>query len=330
MITRRNFMAAIGATTLAAGLPSLARGAEEGAAPFKTVLKKALIRPRLTPDVVKTLKENGYPGVELQDKTVTEAEARAARRLAEDEGLQIHSFMGGWFMFNAHEAAKRKAELEKAKQNIRIAKAYGAPVILIVPGRVSGMPMPKPSEFKLSFDPKTLMLSRAADADYPEYVQAQNDATKFAQDAMAELAPLAAELGVVIGLENVWNNLWVMPDFASAFVRSFRNAWVKAYLDLGNHARYAAAEKWVDALSDQIVKLHIKDFKIDRAAKNEGTFVRIGDGSIDWPRVRRMIEFVGYNGWVSIESSGWTDAEHSEIMDRFFNGSLKGGAGLAV
>ena len=294
-------MAAVGATTLAAGLPSLVRGAEEGAAPFKTVLKKALIRPRLTPEVVKTLKENGYPGVELQDKTVTEAEARAARRLAEDEGLQIHSFMGGWFMFNAHEAAKRKAELEKAKQNIRIAKAYGAPVILIVPGRVNGMPMPKPS-----------------------------DATKFAQDAMAELAPLAAELGVVIGLENVWNNLWVMPDFASAFIRSFRNAWVKAYLDLGNHARYAAAEKWVDALSDQIVKLHIKDFKIDRAAKNEGTFVRIGDGSIDWPRVRRMIEFVGYNGWVSIESSGWTDAEHSEIMDRFFHGSLKGGSGFTA
>ena len=141
-IKRRDFLVAGALGLAAAGLPSLARGAEEGAAPFKTVLKKALIRPRLTPEVVKTLKENGYPGVELQDKTVTEAEARAARRLAEDEGLQIHSFMGGWFMFNAHEAAKRKAELEKAKQNIRIAKAYGAPVILIVPGRVNGMPMP--------------------------------------------------------------------------------------------------------------------------------------------------------------------------------------------
>ena len=322
MIARRDFMAAFGAMALSAGLPRLAHGADDGATPFKTILKKALIRPRLTPDVVKTLKENGYPGVELQDKTVTEAEARAARRLAEDEGLQIHSFMGGWFSFNAREPEKRRAEIEKAKQNMRVAKAYGAPVILVVPGRVVGMPMPKPSEFKLSFDPATLMLSRAADADYPEYVKAQNDATKYAQDAVAELAPYAAELGVTIGLENVWNNLWVMPDFASAFIRSFKNAWVKAYLDLGNHERYAKAEKWVDALSDQIVKLHIKDFKVDRAAKNEGSFVRIGDGSIDWKRVRRVIEFVGYNGWVSIESSGWTDAEHSAIMDRFFNGTL--------
>ena len=50
--------------------------------------------------------------------------------------------------------------------------------------------------------------------------------------------------------------------------------------------------------------------------------MRIGDGSIDWRRVRRAIDAVGYNGWVSIESSGWTDAEHSAIMDKFFNGTL--------
>jgi hexulose-6-phosphate isomerase len=305
-------------------LPRVVRGASCGAAcagPFKTVLKKALIRPRLTPEVVKVLKDNGYPGVELQDKKVTEAEARAARRLAEDEGVNIHSFMGGWFMFNDKDPAKRREAIDTAKHNLHLAAAYGAPVILIVPGRVGG-PMPKPSEFKLSFDPKTLVLSRAADADYPEYVQAQNDATKYAQDAVWELVPLAAELGVTIGLENVWNNLWVKPDFASAFIRSFKVATVKAYLDLGNHERYAPAVEWVDALSDQIVKLHIKDFKVDRAAKNEGTFVRIGDGSIDFKAVRRAIERVGYSGWVSIESSGWTDAEHSAIMDRFFAGTL--------
>ena len=321
MTNRRGFL--IGTAALAAvGVPQFGLGEENCAAQFKTVLKKALIRKRLTPDVVKTLKENGFPSVELMDKSVTEADARAARRLAEDEGLQIHSFMGGWLEFNAKDSAKRKASIEEGKKNLRLAKAYGASVVLIVAGRIGGMSMPNPHEFKLEFDPATLMLSRAADGDYPEYVRAQNDATKYAQDAVAELAPVAAELGVTIGLENVWNNLWVMPDFAAAFIRSFRNAWVKSYLDLGNHVRYAPVEKWVEALSDQIVKMHIKDFKINREAKNEGSFVRIGDGSIDWKRVRRAIDAVGYNGWVSIESSGWTDAEHSAIMDRFFNGTL--------
>ena len=325
-IKRRDFIL-VGATALAAaGLPRMVRGACGAgsccAGPFKTVLKKALIRPRLTPEVVKVLKDNGYPGVELQDKKVTEAEARAARRLAEDEGVRIHSFMGGWFEFNAKDPAKRREAIDLAKHNLHLAAAYGAPVILIVPGRVGGIKMPKPSEFKLAFDPQTLTLARAADADYPEYVQAQNDATKYAQDAVWELVPLAAELGVVIGLENVWNNLWVKPDFAAAFIRSFKVATVKAYLDLGNHERYAPSAEWVDALSDQIVKLHIKDFKVDRALEKEGTFVRIGDGTIDFKAVRRAIERVGYSGWVSIESSGWTDAEHSAIMDRFFAGTL--------
>jgi sugar phosphate isomerase/epimerase len=36
--------------------------------------------------------------------------------------------------------------------------------------------------------------------------------------------------------------------------------------------------------------------------------------------VRKVIDEVGYNGWVTIESGGYTDAEHSALMDRFFAG----------
>lgn len=319
-MTRKEFLNLSAFAAVAAGLPSVAKAATPS--PFKTVLRKALIRPRLTPAVVKELQEAGFPGVELQDKTVTLEEAAAGRALAKESGINIHSFMGGWCEFNSKDPAKRALAVQTAKSNIRIAAAYGASAMLLVPGRVGGIDMPKPSQFKLEFDPDTLELKRAADADFPAYVQAQNEATKYAVEAVNELIPLAAELGVIIALENVWNNLWVMPEFASAFIRSFKSPWVKAYFDMGNHVRYAPTEKWLAALGDQIVKLHIKDFKIDRAKKNEGDFVRIGDGSIDWKSVRRAIETVNYNGWVSIESSGWTEKEHSDIMDRFFNGGL--------
>ena len=146
MVSRRDFMTAGALAFAATGLPRMVRGACGAgnccAGSFKTVLKKALIRPRLTPEVVKVLKDNGYPGVELQDKKVTEAEARAARRLAEDEGVRIHSYMGGWFEFNAKDPAKRREAIETAKHNLHLAAAYGAPVILIVPGRVGGIKMP--------------------------------------------------------------------------------------------------------------------------------------------------------------------------------------------
>ena len=322
-MNRRDFLRGAALAAAAAGLPAAVKGAAPAASLFRTKLKKALICKRMDEETAKRLRGAGFPGVELQDKSVSVAEARAGLKLAQDNGLKIHSFMGGWAEFNSKDPAKRKAAVEQTRHCIEVAEAYGASVMLLVPGRVGGVEMPRPSQFDLAFDPKTLVLARAAaDGNFAAYVAAQNDATKYAQDALAELAPFAAERGVVLGLENVWNNLWVTPDFMSAFVRSFENAWIKAYLDLGNHVRYAPAEKWLAALSDQIVKLHIKDFKIDRAARNEGQFVRLGEGSINWKRVRRAIDAVGYNGWVSVEEGGWTDAEYAGIMDRFFDGTF--------
>lgn len=318
-MNRREFIGMIAAAGAAGALR--VTGAE--ATPFRTQLKKALIRPRMTDKVAQELVAAGFPGVELQDKTVTVAVAREGLKIAQANGLTIHSFMGGWFEFNSKDAGKRAQSIDTAKHNIEIAEAYGAPVMLIVPGRVGGIEMPRPSQFDLEFDAKTLELKKAAsEGGFADYIRHQNEATKYAQDALGELAPFAAAHGVILGVENVWNNLWVKPEFAAAFVRSFANPWIKAYLDLGNHVRYAPVEKWLAALDDQVVKLHIKDFKIDRTAKNEGTFVRLGEGSIDWRSVRRAIEHVGYNGWVSIEESGWTNAEYSQIMDRFFSGTL--------
>ena len=319
-MNRREFLFTLAAAGAAGAFAAPDR---RSGSPFKTQLKKALIRPRLTEAVVKELQEAGFLGVELQDKTVTVAEARAGLRLAQESNLTIHSFMGGWFEFNSKDAAKRRQAIDTAKRNIEIAEAYGAPVMLIVPGRVGGVEMPKPSEFDLDFDEATLELKKAtAEGGFEKYVAAQNEATKFAQDALGELMPIAAEHGVILGVENVWNNLWVKPEFASAFVRSFQSPWVKAYLDLGNHVRYAPVEKWLAALDNQIVKLHIKDFKVERGVKNDGRFVRLGEGSIDWKRVRRTIDAIGYNGWISIEENGWTDAEYSGLMDRFFAGGL--------
>ena len=319
---RRDFLKL---SAFAAGAHAILRAGGEETAAFRTVLRKALIEKRLTPQVCDRLQAAGFPGVELSDKTVSLAEARAARQLAEARGLRIHSFMGGWQSFNAEDPAARQKAVEEAKRLIRVTAAYGAPVMLLVPGRVSNVKMPEPDRFDVSFDRQTLLVDRVAAGDnapYAAYIAAQNAATRRATDAIRELLPVAAEEGVVLAIENVWNNLWVTPDFAAAFCRSFASPWVKFYFDIGNHTRYCEATKWLAALSDQIVKMHIKDFWIDRAMPRHGEFVPIGKGSIDFKAVRRAIEKIGYSGWVSIESTGWTDQEHSAIMDRFFAGTL--------
>jgi len=321
-INRRDFLKAAAVAGAVAALPRLARAAEVGTV-FKTQLHKALIAPVADDATCERIANAGFPGVELNDKKVTFEQARLGRITAEKHGLKIHSFMGGWADFNNPDADARRKSIDDVKRMIQLTSAYGAATILLVPCRVGGMAMPKPSQFKIDFDPATLAVKSVAEGDnapFAAYIEAQNKATELSRQAVDELIPVAAREGVIIALENVWNNLWVLPPFAAAFVRSFDDAWVKAYFDLGNHVRYAPVEEWLKTLSRSIVKLHIKDFAIDRGKKNDGDFVPIGKGSIDWKSVRKAIDGVNYNGSVTIESGGYTDAEHSALMERIFAG----------
>ena len=323
-VSRRGFLKAAAAAGAVASLPLAARAADAAAA-LRTQLYKALIAPVADDATCERIAKAGFPGVELNKKDVTVEQARQGRLTAEKHGVKIHSFMGGWADFNHADPAARRASIDDVKRMIQVTAAYGATTILLVPCRVGGggLAIPKPSQFKIDFDPGTLRAKAVVEGDnapFAAYIEAQNRATELSRQAVEELIPVAAREGVVICLENVWNNLWVQPDFAAAFVRSFDDVWVKAYYDLGNHIRYAPTEAWLRALGRSIAKLHIKDFKIDRAASNDGKFVKIGDGSIDWKSARRAIEEIGYHGWVTIESGEYTDAEHSALMDRFFAG----------
>jgi len=118
-----------------------------------------------------------------------------------------------------------------------------------------------------------------------------------------KLIPVAEKTGVVIALENVWNNLWVKPAIFRNFVASFDNPWVQAYFDIGNHVKYAPSEEWIRVLGKLIVKCHVKDFKLNPNGHG-GKFCDIRDGSVDWPIVRAQLDAIGYNGWMTIEGSG--------------------------
>jgi L-ribulose-5-phosphate 3-epimerase len=318
--TRRHFIGGAAAGAVALQTPRLFAQAVPA---FKTKLRKALIAPLADDATCARIAKAGFDGFEVQQTTASVEAALAGQACAARHGLKIHSMMYGWAQFNHADAAARRASIDDAKRVLEVTAAFGATTMLLVPCRIEGK-MPSPSQFNLAFDPATLKLTRAAEGPEPftEYIEKQNTATELSRAAVDELIPVAEKHKVVIGLENVWNNLWVKPEFAAAFVKSFKSPWVRPYLDLGNHVSYAPTEAWLRAFGNDIVRLHLKDFKIDRAAKNEGAFVPLNKGSIDWRSVRKVIDEIGYNGWVSLESFGYTDAEHSALIDRFFAGTL--------
>jgi hexulose-6-phosphate isomerase len=208
------------------------------------------------------------------------------------------------------------------EQALRAAKGYGADAVLVVPCRLSGMPMPQPWEFKIEFDEKTGHLVKVCDGDnspYQAYIKAHNHATDTSREAVQKLIPLAAELKVVIALENVWNNMWVTPAIYRHFVASFQSEWVRSYFDIGNHVKYSPPQDWIRTLGPLIAKLHVKDFKLNPGGHG-GKFVHPRDGSVNWPEVRRAVDEIGYNGWLTIEDNGLTLPEFRARLDQIIAG----------
>ena len=327
-ISRRHFFgtsAAVTAGVFAATQTSFQTASAQAAAgeTFKTKIFKAPICGEPTADLFERLAQVGFNGVETTQRDATPEKAAAARVTAEKFGMRIHSVMRGWAEFNNPDAAARQKTIDDTVTAIRAAAAFGADSILLVPCRIGGMAMPAPWDFELDFDPETLVLNKVVAGDnspYKDYIDAQNRSTKMSIEAINGLIPLAAELGVVLAIENVWNNLWVKPEFLAAFVRSFNNIWVQTYLDLGNHTRYCQAEDWIMACGSTLIKLHCKDFKNDRNLENGGTWKHLHEGSINWPGVRKCLEAVNYNGWMTDETGAPADAELVRRMDAIIAG----------
>jgi L-ribulose-5-phosphate 3-epimerase len=325
-LSRRQFLTT--STLLAAGLgvhiSSAGRGlqAAEPAPGFKTKLHKALIISRPTEDDFKKLKDAGFEGVE--GGVISPQEAEKCRATAEKLGMRIHSVLRGWAEFNSPDKSQVDKSFATSEAALRAAQAFGAETVLLVPCRISGMKMPRPWEFLIEFDEKTGHVQKVVNGDnapYAEYIRAHNHAIDTSREMVQRLIPLAEKTGVVIALENVWNNLWVTPPIFKQFVASFQSPWVKAYFDIGNHVKYAPPEEWILTLGTLVAKCHVKDFKLTQSDPNGGgNFVDIRDGSIRWPVVRMALDDVGYNGWMTIEGGDLSMDEHSKRLDLILAG----------
>jgi len=315
-VTRREFLA----MSAAAGMGLAAAGRANGAE-FKTTLKKALIVGKIDEQTLTKMKAAGFDGVECTAWNVTADEAEKARAVADKCGMRIHSVMRAWLDFN--DPKKVDADVKSLQTALAAAQGYGADAVLMVPCRLGKVAMPQPWEFDIEFNEKTSHVLRAVKGDnapYKEYIEAQNHATDVSRQALRRLIPAAERTRAVVAVENVWNNLWVTPALAANFVRSVGSPWVQYYFDIGNHVKYSPPEEWIRALGRLIVKVHIKDFKLNPDSHG-GQFVDIRDGSVNWPSVRRELDRIGYNGWMTIEGSGGLSLdEQSRRLDLIIAG----------
>ncbi len=239
-------------------------------------------------------KDVGFEGVEIG--TITDAKvAEEVKEASAKTGLRIHSVMNAdhWkyplSSADPEVVAKSVAGMEASLRN---AKLWGADSVLLVPAVLDSG-----TSYK--------------------------DAWARSQKVVKErILPLAQELKVVIGMEEVWNKFLLSPLEMARYVDEFASPWVKAYVDVGNMLFYGYPQDWIRTLGSRISRVHVKDFKLDRG-KGQFSWTNLGEGDVDWPEVRKALGEVGYEGWVTAEISGGDAAYLKDVvarLDRIFAG----------
>ncbi|MCD6352057.1 MAG: sugar phosphate isomerase/epimerase, partial [Armatimonadetes bacterium] len=119
------------------------------------------------------------------------------------------------------------------------------------------------------------------------------------KEAIEELIPAAAETGVKLGLEPVWNMFLLSPLEWREFVDSFNSEWVSVYFDVGNVLLTGFPEQWIPILGSRITRVHVKDFK--RSVGTLDGFCHLLEGDVNWPAVMAALREAGYDGWLTAE-----------------------------
>src|SRR5262249_38238430 len=136
--------------------------------------------------------------------------------------------------------------------SLRNAQLWGADAVLLVPGVVN---------------PRTT------------YRQAYIRSQKVIRD---RILPLAMGLKIIVAVEEVWNKFLLSPLEFANYVDEFQSPWLRVYFDVGNVVFYGYPQDWIRTLGKRIVKVHLKDFQLDRPS-GKFQWKNLGEGEIDWP-----------------------------------------------
>lgn len=224
------------------------------------------------------LQSIGFDGVELDSPGGPDVkEVRAA---SETTGLPVHGLVDS-IHWNVRLSDPDPAVREKGRialeNAIRDSKAYGGSSVLLVPG-VAGN---KENENQQQCWDRSI-------------------------EQIHKALPVAAELGIHILIENVWNRFCYdhdggtdqSADQLAAYIDAINSPWVGSYFDIGNHRKYARPEQWIRTLGKRITKCDVKDWGV------KGGWAEIGEGDIDWAAVRSALRDIGYTGWCTAEVGG--------------------------
>lgn len=227
----------------------------------------------------------GYEGIELsmsEDGEIsphsTPAELAELKSYAEEQGVEIHSLCSDmcWqYSFAGDDAGEREKAEALAAAQLEAAGHLGAGAVLMVPGSVHSALRPG-------------IAPVAYDVAWQRNLEAFTRLKKKAESA-----------GVCIGIENVWNKIFLSPLELRDFLDRLDSPFVGAYFDVGNVMTTGFPQHWIQILGSRIKRVHFKDYRSSTTGFDG--FVDLLAGEVDWPAVTQALRQAGYDGWCTAE-----------------------------
>ena len=284
-MNRRTFLAA------GAGVAAMSSAMRPAQASARLPIKKAvefemLPKGMSIADRFQMAHDAGFAEIECPTMP-DEHEAEEVKKAAEKTGLRIHSVMNmaHWqYPLSSADPAVVAESVKGMQTSLRNAHFWGADTVLLVPAVVN------------------------AQTSY-------HDAWVRSQEQIRKFIPMAQELKVIIGIEEVWNKFLLSPLEMARYIDEFNSPWIRSYFDVGNVVIFGYPQDWIRTLGKRIVKLHIKDFKFEKREVAE--WVPLREGEIKWPEVYKALADIGYTGSATVELNGGDAAYLKEVNRRF-------------
>jgi L-ribulose-5-phosphate 3-epimerase len=235
----------------------------------------------------------GFSGIELPLGAAIPMDAPPVRlaRLADAAAKAQCSVVSLWLSgplsaapLNSPDSALRARGAATVRRSIDICAALHCEALLLVPARLGA--------------------GGRLDVGY-------EDTWNRVTESLRPVIPYAAERRVCITPENVWNKFLVSPLEMRSFVDQFRSPYLQTHFDVGNIMQYGFPQDWILTLGPRIRRVHLKDYKLSARAE-QGRFVPLLEGDVDWKAVLSALAQVNYRGFLSPEYS-YDSADPNQI-----------------
>jgi len=262
------------------------------------------------PELLAAVAEAGFDGVEptfhpngIPSPDRFRDEAAALRKETDRLGLAIPSLRGGplfWPLFGSANPEDRRRAVELARQALEALRIMGGDVLLVVPGRWD-----KGRSYFHLWD--------------------------YCMDTARMLADVAAEMKLIVGLENVENRFLCSPREWCEFVDTVGNPHLRVYFDPGNvvYLDMGHPGAWIRDLGSRICRVHMKDSRnVAEGVRKSQEVVPLLAGNVEWHDIVQALKDIGYDSWLSAElplpETGRREflKETAEQMRRIWSGTI--------